>query len=162
MDIDAMTSFASTIPIDWIILGALAILFSIDALRAGPAKISALALALPSAMLISGLLPGAAFLGSIVSQFSTPFLQGALFLAIAAGLYILVRRMDASYGGEGQPFQALLAGCAGTAILMVVWLQIPALTALWAFGSDIVGVFGTTYAFWWLIGSYAALAAVRG
>jgi len=85
-----------------------------------------------------------------------------VFLIFSAALYLLVRRMDSPYRGEyGQPLQALLAGCAGAAILLVVWFHVPALASLWQFGGDVTAVFSGPYAFWWLLGSYATLAFIR-
>lgn len=158
---ETIRTFATNIPVDWMILGGLAVLSTFDVLRSGPGRMSALALALPIAVMVSAVLPNAFLLGNMVSEFSTPFLQGMLFLALLAALYLLVRRMDASYGGEGQPLQALLAGCATTAILITIWLQVPALGAVWDLGTDIKMIFGNIYSFWWLLGSYTTLAFVR-
>ena len=161
MDFDAISAFVKSIPVDWMILGGIAVLFSFDVLRSGTERVIALALALPASVLLLTAIPEAAFLGSAVSQFSTQFLQGMLFLILFVGTYILLRRIGPSYGGEGQPLQALCAGCAGVAILVVVWLEIPALAAVWQLGETVQAVFGGQYAFWWLLGSYATLAFVR-
>ena len=161
MDFGTISSFITNIPVDWFILGGLAAFFSFDALRSGPGRVSALALAFPLTMVITSVLPKAFLLGSMTSQFSTPFLQGMLFLALLAAFYLLVRRMDASYGGEGQPLQALLTGCAGVAVFAVVWLQVPGLTGVWDFGTSVESVFAGAYSFWWLLGSYTTLAFIR-
>lgn len=122
-----------------------------------------LALALPAALLLSSLIPHAAFVGSISAQFSTPTLQSVLFLILAAVMYLAVHRIGLSFGTEsGAPIQALLAGIAGAAIIAVVWFQVPAFDSIWHFGTQVQQIFGQAYRFWWLTGAYIALAAVRG
>lgn len=162
MDFDAIIATLSALPIDWVIIAGFAILASFDVMRAGPGRISALALALPVALLLTSTFPRAAFLEQVAIQAATSLLSGIVFLIFAVALFFLLRRMDTSYGIEyGQPMQSVLAGCAATAILVVVWLEVPALQSLWQFGSDVQTIFGEGYRFWWLIGSYASLAFVR-
>lgn len=162
MDLEAIKSAVMSLPIDWVIIAGFAVLAMFDVLKNGSARVSALALALPAALLLTSTFPRAAFLDQVATQASTPLLSGIIFLIFVVALYFLLRRMDASYSGEyGQPLQAVMAGCAGTAILVVVWLEVPALQSLWQFGSDVQAIFGDQYRFWWLIGSYASLAFVR-
>lgn len=162
MDFEALKSAFVALPIDWVIIAVFAIIASFDAMRKGPGRISALALALPVALLLTSAFPRAAFLEQIATQASTPLLSAVVFLIFAVALFFLLRRMDTSYGIEyGQPLQSVLAGCAATAILVVVWLEVPALQSLWQFGDDVQKIFGEGYRFWWLISSYASLAFVR-
>lgn len=162
MNVDAVISFAENIPVDWMLIGAFMVFSAFDVLRNGVGRLSALSLALPASLLVVSFFPQAAFLGSLTGQLATPLLEAIIFLVFCTALYLLVRRMDSSYGsGYGQPLQALLAGCAGAAILIVVWLHVPALASLWQFGSDVTALFGGSYSFWWLIGSYATLAFIR-
>ena len=77
-------------------------------------------------------------------------------------MYILVGSIGISYGSEsGRPLQAALGGIAAAAIIIVVWMGMPVLNDLWNFGTQVQSIFGEAYRFWWLIGSYAALAFVR-
>lgn len=163
MDLDTLSGFASSIPIDWFIIGAFVALFAIDILRSGAGRVSAVALALPATLFLMILVVQAVPLRDYVDQFSTPFLQAMLFLALFTGLYLLVRRIDSSsYADDhGQPMQALLGGCAGAAVLLVVWLELPALQTLWQFGGNVQAVFGEAYRFWWFLGGYAILAFIR-
>jgi hypothetical protein len=162
MDWNTIVAFVQSIPIDWIVLGGLVVLFSFDALRNGAGRVQALCLALPCAMLLFSIIPSAAFIGDFIPQFSTPLLQAVLFFILATGFFLLVRRMDGGRGGGyGQPLQAVLAGIAGVAVLTVVWIQVPMLDAVWHLGDDLRLVFGGMYAFWWLISSYTALAFIR-
>ena len=162
MDFDVLRTFVASAPMDWIILGALLILIAFDVLRNGASRACAVALALPGAVLLKSLLPSAFLIGDLTAELSTSVLDGVLFLILFASLYLLVRRMDRSYAGEGgQAIQALLCGGATVATLVVIWLQVPALAALWQFGDDVVAIFGGGFAFWWLLGSYSVLAFLR-
>lgn len=162
MDIDVLRTFAASVPMDWIFLGGATILIAFDVLRNGASRAAALAIALPGAVLLKILLPSAFLLGSLSADPSGTVADGLLFLALVVALYLLVRRMDRSYAGDGgQAIQALLCGAATVAIFAVLWLQVPALAALWQFGPDVSMIFGAQYAFWWLIGSYAVLAFLR-
>ncbi|RJQ34799.1 hypothetical protein C4556_01595, partial [Candidatus Parcubacteria bacterium] len=146
MDFDVLRTFAASAPMDWIILGTLAVIFTLDGLRSGPGRAAAAALALPSAMLLNAFLPSAFFLGNYTAGLGTPVMQAVLFLVLFAALYMLIRRMDHSYASEGgQAVQAFLCGVATVAIFAVIWLQVPALAALWQFGPDVTTIFGAQY-----------------
>ncbi len=149
-------------PTDWIIIGAIAVFIALDTLRSGGTRASALALALPVGLFTLDALPRALFIGSVSKQFSTPVLQAVLFGIVFVALYVLIYRIIGFYStSTGAPIEALLTGLAATAILMVVWLQVPALNSLWHFGSQVQAVFGESYRFWWLAASYLALAFAR-
>ena len=163
MSPDAFGEVIVNIPVDWVFIVCSALLASFDVLRNGAGRVCALALALPAALLLNATFPQAIFLGGLIDEDAmTPLIGGLIFLIFTVALYFLLRRMDASYGGEyGQPIQALLGGCAVTIILVVVWLGVPHLGSLWQFGDSVPLIFGPQYAFWWLIGSYATLAFIR-
>ncbi len=160
MGIDAISSTFSGIPIDWIILGVFAVLAAFISLRSGTGHACTLALSLPLAALFTKLLPSAAFVGGMIP--SDPTTEAFLFLGVLVVTCILVSRISASWdGGGGRPIQAALAGVAGTAILVTFWIMTPALDTLWHFGPQIQDLFGESYRFWWLIGSYSVLAFTR-
>lgn len=162
MNVDSITAIYASIPTDWMIIGVFAIFAAFDALRSGARRTVQLALALPLAAILVVSLSSATVLGSIVGQFSTPILQAILFFIILAIMYVVIGRIGLSWGEEtGQTIQAALTGVAATAVVLVFWLQIPALGALWHFGPQVEVIFGEGYRFFWLIGSYAALAFVR-
>ncbi len=162
MNLDSITAIYNSIPTDWMIIGALAIFAAFDCLRSGARRICTLVLALPPTVLLIESLPRTAILGSIVGQFATPLLGAVLFFIILVAVYILIHRIGLSWGSEsGQTIQAALAGVAVMVIVVTFWIQIPALDSLWHFGAQVHAIFGEAYRFWWLIGSYAALAFVR-
>ena len=107
-------------------------------------------------------LPKTAFLASVIGKFGAPTLQAALFAAILVILCIfLYRIVPASFGSGALPVQGLAAGLAVTIVLAVVWLQISALVSLFAPSQVVQTVFGPTYAIFWLLVIYGALAFVR-
>ncbi|TSC85927.1 MAG: hypothetical protein G01um10148_835 [Parcubacteria group bacterium Gr01-1014_8] len=162
MDIGSVTSYVSTVPADWIILGAVALLLTIDAIRVGVGRISSLGIGMLLALLASTSLTNAAFLGSLSRTFSTPVLQALQFGLILVLMFIFVRRLTIDYSEMGgQPIQAIFAGVAVAILLIVTWLQVPALSSVWNFNGQIQTIFGEAYRFWWIIGSFAALAFER-
>lgn len=162
MDLDSIVGVFGGIPLDWIIIGAVVIAVALYVLRSGAQMICTLALALPTTALLLSALSNAAIVGPLSKQFETSPLRALLFVAILIVSYTLVHRMGISYGSESrQPIQAILAGAAAAALLVVIWIQEPALQSIWQFGGDVQSIFGEAYRFWWIIGSYATLAFVR-
>lgn len=161
MDFSSLSSVVTNWPMDWIFIFAFAVITALDAMRTGLARATALVLSLPAALLVMQQIPDAFFLGTLFAQFQSPLAQLAIFLAIAILLFIATHRLIFSFSNGTGPVQALMVGFAATAVLLVVWLQVPALDGLWHFGNQVQTVFGVAYRFWWLIGSYVVLAAAR-
>lgn len=155
------TNLFSNWPTDWIVLGAVAALLSLDALRSGPARAATLALALPAALLLQHMLSIAAYLGPIVAGFGSSMKDIIVFAVIIVFLYVVVHRIVFSFSDSGGPLPALIGGVAATIVLVVVWLQVPALDSLWHFGAQVEAVFAGSYRFWWLLVAYAGLAFAR-
>lgn len=148
-------------PIDWILIGACAAFIALDAVRSGSARAAALALALPATLLFLDALPHATLPEMVLKQLSTHAGQLIVFAVLFALLYIAIHRMIFGFSGGGEVIQALITGLAATIVLVVVWLQVPALDSLWHFGPQVQAVFAESYRFWWLIVAYAALAFAR-
>lgn len=162
MGFDSLAGIYSSIPTDWLILGSITIFIAFDILRSGARRAVSAALALPIALMLFAAAENAVVVGDIARQFETPPLQAALIGILFVVLYVLIGRMGLTWGGEaGQTIQAALGGVALTAIATTFWVAIPPLNSLWTFGPDVQLVFGESYRFFWLIGSYAALAFVR-
>ncbi|MDO8521925.1 MAG: hypothetical protein Q7S08_01410 [bacterium] len=154
--------FFSHIPIDWIIIAVFAIIVAFDAMRSGSGRATSFALSLPATLFIVAELPHAKFLSGVTEQFTSSVLKALLFGIVFVVTYILVRRMSAPDATDsGQIIQAIVAGIAATAVAIVVWLQVPELQSVWHFGAQIQAIFGEAYRFWWIAGSFAALAFVR-
>lgn len=158
-----VTAVLGHIPIDWIVIFVCFLFIAFDTFRSGAGRASALALAFPVSAVLLSVLPSALVVGPIASQLSTPVLQAVLFAIVFAITYWLIHRIGVFYGSEaGQPLSTLLTGLAGTAIVLVFWVHSPALEAVWHFSSSIESLFAEGYRFWWLVGSYAVFAFVRG
>lgn len=159
MDLSSVFGVFADVATDWILLLVLGALTAFDAYRSGTGRACAIVLALPSALLLFELLPTAVIAGALASV-STPVFDGFLFLILAGGMYLLVRRMDVSYG-TGSFIQAVIGGAAVMAAIAVVWLEVPALDSVWHFGEEVRAVFSESYRLWWLAGSFLAVAFVR-
>lgn len=163
MDFDTLANAVTNVPIDWTIIGGFALLAALDCVRSGARRISQLTLAFPLAALLMQSLPEAYMLGDLALRyFSTPFMQALLLGAVVVILYLVLGRIGLSWGGEqGMPILAAIAGVAAAGVVATMWIATPALVSLWQFGPEVQQVFGESYRFWWLFGSFAALAYVR-
>lgn len=162
MGLDAITGFFSHIPTDWILILAFAALVAFDTMRSGSGRAAALALTAPVAIVLAGQLSQAALVSHVMQRFTAPVFMATAVCAVFVLTYILVRRMGITHSNNnGQVIQALMAGSAAAAVLVAVWLQVPELQSVWHFGSQVQTVFGEQYRFWWIIGSYVALAFIR-
>jgi hypothetical protein len=156
------TNLLSHWPTDWIVVGALAALIALDALRSGSARAIAVAIAAPLALVLSSTLSSAFLFVSIAPQLQSPAAQALTVGVLFVLLFFLIHRLVRSFGELGGPLQALVAGIAAAAVVLVVWQQVPALQSLWHFGPQVQLVFGATYRFWWMLLAYAGLAYIRG
>ena len=161
MNLPSLTSLPMNWPTDWIILGAIAAIIALDALRSGSSRAVALSLAAPLALLLTNAIPQAALLGPVSTQLTTTAAQALLFGAVFVMLFFALYRIVYSFSETGGVVQALLSGIAAATMLIVVWLQVPALLSLWHFGPQVQLVFGEVYRLWWLVAALIALAFVR-
>ena len=161
MDLSALSAVATHWPIDWILIGAFAAFAALDGIRSGPTRATSLMLSLPAALLLVANLPDALFIGALVAQFTTPLAQAGVFAIVTAVLFFVIHRSIFAFSNGLAPLQALITGIAATIVLVIVWLQVPGLETVWNFGDQARAVFGEAYRFWWLAGSYIALAIVR-
>jgi hypothetical protein len=156
-------SLFTALPVDWLILGGIAVVVALDSLRSGIGRAISLSLALSLALLIFPLVEQTVFIGTL-EILQTPAMQAALFGALTAALFLLMRRLGFDYldSGMGEPVQALLAGAATAVVLICVWLQVPILNDWWTFNTTIQTFFAEQYRLLWLLGAYAVLAFARG
>lgn len=160
MDIPAYIDLFSSISLDWIIFGGCVLFFSFDVLRAGPARITALALALLLAASIVHEVPHTALLQSSVADFSDVLMVGIFIIFAIAFFMALYRMIDIGFESPNL-VQAPIAGTAAAAIVMVVLLQLPESTWPWAVGDGFKAVFEETYRLFWIMGGIISLAIVR-
>lgn len=162
MDLGAVTSFFSSLSIDWLILGAITIFVALDALRSGTGRAAAVLCALPASLLLWKALPSAFFVGNFIDGLPQSWGPLVVFVVIVVAMYVLSRQIigDASSFSSG-PLQALIAGVAVTAVLTVIWLQMPQLSNIWDFGQSIESLFAGKWSFYWLLASFGALGFAR-
>lgn len=162
MNIDALTGALAGVPIDWLILGALALIAAVDILRSGARRICVAALALPVALLLFSTMQDAAFVNTLLAQLSTPVLQAALIGVLFVVMYIIIGRLGLSWGDEsGQVIQAALGGVAFAVVVATFWLATPELASVWKFGAQTSEIFSEQYRFFWILGSYGIFAYIR-
>ena len=147
-------------PTDWIVLGAIAALIALDALRSGSARAAALSIALPLTTLLTSLLPSAFLVGSFSAQ-TSPSVQAIIYNVLLVALFLFLHRIVYSFSDAGGVLTALFSGIAAAVVLAVTWLQVPLFDSLWHVGPSMQAVFGEAYRFWWLLVAYAGLAFVR-
>lgn len=163
MDVHALLGPIAGVSMDWILLGGCVLGLTLDAMRGGTSRATALTLAISITLLLSTYIEKAFFFSTLGETLSTPLSQGLLILGLFVVLFIFMYRIIDSFGFDGQgAFPAFLAGLAATAVLTVFWLQTPILDSVWHFGPQIQGIFAEAYRFWWLMAAYLALAAARG
>lgn len=160
MDIGAITSNFSVPSADWLILGGIFLFLTFDSIRAGVARVTAISIALPIALLVSESIDSAAFVGNFVSQ-SGSAVQIAVFLAIAVMLFIAMYRITDRGYDSPHLLQSAMAGAGGAIICILVLLQLPESALPWSFGPTYMAIFGEAYRLYWFIGAYFLLATSR-
>ena len=162
MNLGFLETLVTQWPTDWVILGTFAVIVALDAVRSGSNRACALSLTFPLALLTLGTISQTVFVTSFAEQLLTPLASAALFGGALLLLYVFMRRIIGFWTDSRQgALQALIAGVACTAIVVVVWLQVPALDTIWHFSNTVHATFGQSYRLWWYLGSFAALAYVR-
>lgn len=159
VDFALITNFFSSLPADWIVFGCLIVFFTFDALRAGPSRAMALAIALPLALFIADGVKEATFIGSL-SDTSTAVVGGT-FAVITVALSLAMYRIVDTYSESAGPVRSPLAAIGAAVICAVVFTQLPADFLPWEPSSSFALVFGEAYRLYWFVGSYFLLAASR-
>lgn len=159
---DSVTGVFHGIPTDFLILGVTALLLVLVALYGGVANLVAISLASFVAMAFIPLLAHTALISRLGERLQDPTSQPVVFLAIFVPLFIMLRWVTQDTFEDTGPIQAILAGCATTIVILIIWQNMPTLTSIWDFGGFIDVVFGQTYQFWWLIGALLTLTFARG
>jgi len=122
---------------------------------------SAFTLAAPLTLLVYEMLPTTAFVSARLALLSPSIeagVAGCIFVVMTLILYFVIPR---DVMGSAYPLQSILGGLAPAIALMVVWLQIPALSALYQLSPYIHAIFGPAYGVFWLLGALLALVLAR-
>ncbi|MBI5644960.1 hypothetical protein HY970_02570 [Candidatus Kaiserbacteria bacterium] len=162
MNLDAVTSFFTSVSVDLIVIVGFVLVCAIYAARMGVNLPISIAIGLPLTQFASALMIGSVFVGTLSDPTSESALQTGLFIGTAVLLIGLVHRMTSAYGDLNPSFPlAILTGVATMTVVIDVWVETPALSVLWQFGPSIQSIFAESYRLWWFLGAYLALAFVR-
>ena len=163
MNLSAVSSVFSHVPIDWILIVVFVVLIALDAMRGGLSRATALAIALPVTLLLLEFVQDTALLGNLSTILSSPVLELLFDAAALIVIFVLMYRLTDTFGSSSSSaVQSLLAAIGTVAIIVTIWIQLPILETVWHFGPQVQYVFGTAYRFWWMIASYIVIAAARG
>ncbi|OGG57353.1 hypothetical protein A2853_02435 [Candidatus Kaiserbacteria bacterium RIFCSPHIGHO2_01_FULL_55_17] len=162
MGFEAISSVFSAIPTDWLIIGTFAAVAAFECFRSGAHHVAELALALPITALLTQSFPQTFVIANFSGESATPAMHAVLFCGLFVVLFVLISRIGLAWGDEkGQAFSAAIAGVSAAAIVVTIWVATPSLSALWQFGPQVQAIFSESFRFWWLLGSYGALAFIR-
>mgnify|MGYP003394404273 FL=1 len=146
----------TSVPADWLIIGGAIVVLILIAMYAGSSNVISLALGSLVASSLLPLVPNTVFLSSINTSSDTT--MAAVFFAMMFPLTFIFRWMTSDVLGITTPIQAIIAGVAGAAMLLLVWTQTPVLTALWDFGGLIDLIFTEPYRLWVILASLLILS----
>lgn len=149
-------------PIDWLILGAVAIAFALDSMRSGTAKSTAAILAALTAPLVLTWATSAVALASVAAQFDSSTAQAILFGTVFFAMAFLFYRIVFTYADAPGIIKPVVLGVSTMIIVTLTWLHVPALDALWHFGASVRTVFADQYRLWWTLASLIGVGYVRG
>jgi hypothetical protein len=163
--LSASTTFASSysfMPVDLIVLVIAAILMTLLTLRFGASLGIALAISLPFALYIYTQLGNLAAVQPYITQYSTGYSGAGVFAAIALIMTVLIYKMTSSVDDVGsRPLAALMTALASVIVIIAVWVQVPALSDVWVFGSTVQFVVRQGYEWLLILGAYLFFAFVR-
>lgn len=161
MDLNAIIATMLHLPLDWVILGVVAILLAFETYRSGSSHASALAVSFPIAYVLLQWVPTTLPLSSIPLM-SDPRVLAGIFSAVVIFLVMLVGRIFFTFStGSGGILQAALCGIGTSVIVVVFWVASPTLSAVYVFGPQIQAVFGEAFRAWWILAAFFALAFAR-
>ena len=146
----------TSVPADWLIIGGAIVVLILIAMYAGSSNVISLALGSLVASSLLPLVPNTVCLSSINTSSDTT--MAAVFFAMMFPLTFIFRWMTSDVLGITTPIQAIIAGVAGAAMLLLVWTQTPVLTALWDFGGLIDLIFTEPYRIWVVLASLLVLS----
>ena len=156
------THFLYAWPIEWVVLGGLLVIVVLGTMRSGTGAATALALAFPLAGMFYTELPAAALLGPIVTKFTEPASQAAIFVTLFVVVLLMTYRIVTCFDSltGGGVFGVLGAISVGI-MLLVTWQQVPTLNSIWHISAPLQALFAEQYRFWWSLAAMGLLTYVR-
>jgi hypothetical protein len=145
------------VPLEWAVLIASAIIVAFDSFRSGTRRAVAISLAAPIAVWLGGLIPHTVLIGSLYAA-ATAQIQAVVLVALFAVLAVSVSRMIPwGMSSPAFPLSSAIVGVAVTVVLLSVWLQTPALAAVFPLDATTREFFALQFRFWWIAGAYVFL-----
>jgi hypothetical protein len=163
MDLDALRTIFSTLPVAIVAAALFATAVTVDTLRAGASRAIAFSLALLLGTQLFGTLSQTAFLSSVFNAGTSPRTALVAYIVLVFLLAFLFYRMNSSlHGDASRPMLALLTGLFTTIVVLVAWHMPNPLSQLWQFSPLIESMFGQAYRIYWILAAFIAFTFVRG
>ncbi len=160
MDIGAVQSIFTTLPVDLVASVLFATFITIATLRLGASFAIALSLSLIISGTLFAALPGTFMIGPALSGIG-PMAAAGIYSAIVVLLtFILYRATSTLSDDSARPMFAIATGLATTIIVLVMWHATP-LASFWTFNPLIQSVFGDPYRLFWLLLAFISFAFVK-
>jgi hypothetical protein len=162
MSFQAIIHAVSNIPIDWLVIVAVIVLAIVSTMMWGTGKATALSLAFPFAALLYSEVPDAFILGDALGKLTAPLTQTIVFAVILTIALFALFRITTSFDMLSRGLLlGVFSGIALVILLIVTWLQVPALESLYPLSNPLPAVFAVAYRFWWTLAALSILAFVR-
>ncbi len=162
MDISSITASLFGLSVDFVVIGGLVLLAVIVMMRSGTGHATALALSFPMAALLYSAVPSAYMIGPFLEKMDAPGMDavvyGLLFVLTVTLIYRIVTCYDSLTGGS---ILGILTGISVTILLIVTWLQIPALSELYQLTPPLPMIFAEQFRLYWTIAALGLLSYVR-
>ena len=148
-------------PTDWVIITAVMILVALESFRAGTTRAAVLALSLPIALYMYESLAKAYFIAPLIQKITMPYGKAAVFGVLFVAVFFFVTRIVSSFDIGSGAVPAVFSAVSSVILLLLVWVQIPALQEVWKFGPALDTAFGDPFRFFWALGALGLLAFAR-
>ena len=147
---------------DLIVIGGLILIAFFAVLRTGTGQATALALAFPFAALLYSELPNTFLIGPALQKITVTGTQAAIFgILFVISLFLLYRIVTCYDSLTGGSVIGVLSGVSVVILLIITWLQIPALVAIHQFTAPLPQIFAEAYRLYWTLAALLILAYVR-
>lgn len=149
------------VPVDFVILFVLWIVFAVVALQGGRGEVVSVVLGAFMGVVLLAALANAAWVHDMFgTALSEPRSSAIIFIILTVLSYMGIRQMMLPYGSDliGSPTQSAMLGFMSTIVLLALWVATPGTEALWQFSPLIEAAFSQGYIFFWLVIAFAMMS----
>jgi hypothetical protein len=162
MDVSALQSMFSTLPVDVVAAVLFATIITVLTLRAGASVAIAFSISILLSQILFASLTNTFLIGAAASGISSPYVGGGIYLALTLVLtFILYRATSTVVDDSARPLLAILTGAATTIVVLTAWHLAPSLQGLWHFNPMVQAAFSEAYRLYWLIVAFTIFAFVK-